>query len=142
MCAGRFLGLLLAEGQDSVLVEGDHVPVIGAMGDLDQPDGAVDLVGGLLEGPAAILGPVGDLHHRRAVQPVMAVEEDRRVGRIGEDGRRFIEEIGDCVFRREVFRPALVDDRDVDPADTQLVRSPVPGPTGSDRQDEPGPGWS
>ena len=104
-CDGRCLGLLLAEGQDPVLVEGDHVPVIGAMADLDQPDGPVHLVGGLLQGPAAILGPVGDLDHRRAVQPVMAVEEDRIVRGIGEDGRRLIEQIGDRVFRGAIFVP-------------------------------------
>src|SRR5262249_27606585 len=64
-----------APGEDALLVERGHAPVVGAARHLDQAERPGDLVGRLLLRPAAMLGPVGDLDHRRAVDAVMAVEE-------------------------------------------------------------------
>ena len=73
------VGVLAAipQGQHARVVVVDHVAVVGAVGHLHQADRAGDLVGGLVERPAAVLGPVGDLGHRGPVQAVVAMEEDR-----------------------------------------------------------------
>src|SRR5262245_12018685 len=57
-------GLGLAEGEDALSVIIGHVAIVGAVVDLDQAIRPGDLVGGLLQRPAAIPGPVGDLDHR------------------------------------------------------------------------------
>src|ERR1017187_8326649 len=87
---------------------------------LDEPHGALDLVGGLFEGPAAVLGSVGDLDHRRAVETVVAVEEYWIVARIGQDGGGLIEEVGDAILGSLVFGAAVIDDGNMHPVDAQL----------------------
>ncbi len=108
----------LTEGENHVIIILFHVAIIGAVGGADEAEGVVDFGAGLFEGPSAVAGTVGDLRHRRAVEPVMAVEVDGLIGGIVDGGGGFIEQV---VHRKAVGEGAIVNNRNMYPFDSHFV---------------------
>ena len=88
------------------------------MGGADEAEGVVDLGAGLFEGPAAIASSVGDLRHRRSVEPVVAVEVDGLIGGIVDRRGCFIEQF---VHRESVGEGSIVDDWNVHPFNSEFL---------------------
>lgn len=116
---GGAFGLGETFGEYPLSIEFGHVSIIGTVIDLDEPECLGNLLGGPVEIPAAIHGAVGDLNHRGAIDPVMAMKINGLIRRVGDHRSGPFELIGDPVGE---FGRAFIHDRNVDPLDPHVCR--------------------